>query len=261
MRLEIIIADLDPNFCAHASEAFGSVLSRFPHLSNLAVLVETIDILGACQLQAPTPVGHGGPHMCMQQGPSLLWGAEAEQEEDCWKGNPSSSTGPKSAHGIDLCPSPLMTNDDAATCMVFGGNSAGAASGRLQHVVSEAFPEEFKDIASQIRFELGDEWDGRSWPQDRQGSIHAAGGDRGFWLLSVVTFPRDAQLEMEHTQYGFRDALRYAVHTAAGYASEAQSRTIRVVTHGLGCFTGHPEPGKFAESMARGLEEFLYTST
>ena len=56
---------------------------------------------------------------------------------------------------------------------------------------------------------------------------------------------------------GFRDALEVAIGVGACEASRSHSKTVRVVTHGLGSFTGHPEPEKFAVSMAAGLADFL----
>jgi hypothetical protein len=69
-------------------------------------------------------------------------------------------------------------------------------------------------------------------------------------LLACVVFPRAVD-EQANTRETFASALNAATNQAAG------GRTVRVVTHALGVFTGHHDPPLFAKSMAQGLAAFL----
>ena len=150
-------------------------------------------------------------------------------------------------HEQPECP-PKRGPAPETTVLVFGGNSAGVASGRLQRAVCEQFPDGFQAIHQQLK-DLPD-WDPNCWPQDHQGELYVAQTRAGPWLVSCVVFPRDACHEFEHTETSFREALALAVQLADG-------GDVRVVSHALGSFTGHPAPQRFAESMARGLEQFI----
>lgn len=146
------------------------------------------------------------------------------------------------------------------TFLVYGGNSAGCPAGNAQRAVFAAFPEKFVEIETCIRHEreLAGTWDGDCWPLDTNGAVRLSGGEGGVRLAACTVFPRDARRELEDTRVVFREAVRLAVTTGAGPGSGSHGDTgIRIVTHGLGVFTGHRDPPRFAQAMARGLEDFL----
>jgi hypothetical protein len=103
--------------------------------------------------------------------------------------------------------------------------------------------------------------------RDRVGS-KGVGGEGDLSLLSCVVFPRAVD-EQGNARETFGTALNVATTHAlatqgpstcssspAGYCVSVH-KTVRVVTHALGAFTGHSDPPLFAKSMAQGLLSFL----
>ena len=190
ITLEIVVADLEALVCNQANHAFAAVLQQFPSLP-LAVRVENQSITSAVSLTARPPTAPPGSYMHVSQNCASLLGADAE-DDDMY---------PPSREQCQLC-NHVEAQDDAATFVVFGGNSAGCASGNLQHAVADAFPEQFRGIELNIQSGLGEDWDGCSWPHDASGKITCSDGHNGVWLISCVTFPRDACSEQHHTRNG-----------------------------------------------------------
>ena len=149
------------------------------------------------------------------------------------------------------------------TFLVFGGNSAGCPAGNAQKAVCEAFPCQFHEIEERIRAGLGDEWDDDCWPLDPEPTVYLSTRGDGPRLVSCTVFPRDARHEYETARRVFREALWVAVSAgtkklrSVPTRSDSPPTTIRVVTHGLGVFTGHQAPWRFASSVAMGLGDYL----
>ena len=151
---------------------------------------------------------------------------------------------------------PIILDDQTPTCVVFGGNTAGVAAGNAQRAISRAFPRQFHEIATQVRNAHASDWDDECWPQESVGSLYASSTLGGVRLVSCSVFPRDARCEQETVRRVFRDALIFVA--AEGARCEPPLARLRVVTHGLGVFIGHPDPAAFACAMVRGLADFVY---
>ena len=144
-----------------------------------------------------------------------------------------------------------ILDDQTPTFVVFGGNTAGVAAGNAQRAMRRAFPLQFREIAAQAKAARDDDDDDDGcWPHDTVGSLYASSASSGVTLVSCCVFPRDARREHENVRRAFRDALLFV---ATGGARLAR---VRVVTHGLGVFVGHPDPCAFARAMAHGLADF-----
>ena len=185
LTLEIVVADLEALVCDQANHAFAAVLQQFSSVP-IAVRVENQSITSAVSLTARPPTAPPGSYMSQSCASLLGQGANAE-DDDLHPPSPSNH---------------VEMQDDAPTFVVFGGNSAGCASGNLQRAVADAFPEQFRDIELNIRSGLGEDWDGCSWPHDASGKLTCSDGHNGVWLISCVTFPRDACSEQHHTRNG-----------------------------------------------------------
>ncbi|CAE7236104.1 unnamed protein product [Symbiodinium natans] len=130
---------------------------------------------------------------------------------------------------------------DVPTFIMYGANTAGLASGNLQKAISEAFPEQFADIAQQMC---------QAPPHDGfgHGEVFVSHESRNIRLLAVSLFPRPSEGPAA-VRRGAADALR----TAQALAGPS----FRVVSHALGSFTGHPRPQDFAECLAGAVEDWL----
>ena len=123
-----------------------------------------------------------------------------------------------------------------ATALVFGANGEGVAAGRLQRALAEAFPKAFEALAAQLR--------------GAEPGHTAVAAAPDVYLVAVVVFPRPS-----HEELLAREAFRKALEAVAGLVPSGG--VLRVVTHCLGGFTGHPEPQLFPKSMLAGLGDWL----
>ena len=77
-------------------------------------------------------------------------------------------------------------------------------------------------------------------------------------LVHCTVFPRNAVAEQEICRNVFRRAVEEILPLCSiRTKEEEEEEVIHVVTHGIGVFTGHPDPGAFARSMAHGLGDVL----
>merc|ERR1719164_427585 len=135
-------------------------------------------------------------------------------------------------------------------------SSFGVATASDEFDDAKCPDDEFDEIATQVRNAHASDWDDECWPQESVGSLYASSTLGGVRLVSCSVFPRDARCEQETVRRVFRDALIFVA--AEGARCEPPLARLRVVTHGLGVFIGHPDPAAFAYAMVRGLADFVY---
>ena len=76
-------------------------------------------------------------------------------------------------------------------------------------------------------------------------------------LVHCTVFPRNAVAEQEICRNVFRRAVEEILPLCSKRTKEEEEEELHVVTHGISVFTGHPDPGAFARSMAHGLGDVL----
>ena len=146
-----------------------------------------------------------------------------------------------------------QTSTSASTAIIFGGNSAGVPSGNAQKSIQSTFPEAFEEIQLAIKEQYGSKWDQARWStgdvyHSRDHDLITNNGNKStLCLISATVFPRDATSELENTRLIFCNALKRAL----------TCNKTRIITHGLGVFTGHPNPEAFGEAMSLGLADFI----
>lgn len=279
--LEIVFTDFDPLVCDAAQCSFATVLEAHP-AAALRVKVIQGNMLAAIPRDAKaghmkaagyddylTGLGYSsnqkdkligmGSGRCTE--PMLLWDSLTGPTCAASNNNAAGSSGSSFVlSSVENNAQPYSTPiDDARTFILYGANSAGVACGNAQTSISKTFPVQFKEIHSQILQEQQADGEDDLWPLDKEGHIYASSSepdlDGEVSLLAAVVFPR-AHDEYRNVQDVFTNALRMAV--ASGACSKGcVPGTVRVITHALGTFTGHPDPPQFAKSMAEGLADFL----
>lgn len=277
-RLEIVFTDFDPLVCAAAERSFAAVLKAHPaarvrvQVVQGNMLAATIGVNAHGYDDYLTNLGYSrdqkdeflkkGFGSCRE--PILRWDSNADPMSLASNENATGSSASGFSHSCDdkIGKPYSQPQDTAQTFLVYGANSAGVACGNAQTSISEAFPVQFQEVHAQILREQHADADDDFWPLDTQGRIYAGSSDSGqdsdVCLLAAVVFPR------AHDEYGnsrdvFTNALSAAMSSRAYAKGYAHERSVRVVTHALGAFTGHPDPPQFATSMAEGLANYLHS--
>ena len=258
-HLHLLIVDLDPHFCDCADSAFRAVVAGFPSLKlTLSFEVQS----GAlCSYLPRTDNRSSSSSSSNRQPPKNnpicpLCHLPQEVCPCCGSGETKKSTTTTAATTTTT-----TTTTSTPTVLIFGGNSAGYPSGNAQKSIAHNYPILWQEIQTHIQQKHGSQWNEPRWDGEIFSSQDHLANDNttALCLISCTVFPRNACTEQDNCRAVFRDALFQSLEFASRMKNrkDVEANKIRVITHGLGVFTGHPHPELFAQSMAAGLGDFL----
>jgi hypothetical protein len=179
--------------------------------------------------------------------------------------------------------------------LVYGGNAEGLPVGNAQRDVASNFPEQFQEIRQRLAMESTTKttnhemWEvitSSAHPLRHKGcgswnetlgskkclTLEIDGGEEAeeaeeddenatMRLVHCTVFPRNAVAEQKICRSVFRRAVEEILPLCSNRTEEDEdedkNEVVHLVTHGIGVFTGHPDPGAFARSMADGLGDVL----
>ena len=176
--------------------------------------------------------------------------------------------------------------DVVETWVIFGGYGNGQINSGLQKQFNEVFPEQLSDLRLQALACGGSEEDEQDINMANQGRVWMArpalaSHSGPIRFISCAAYPRcQSPSEQEHVRRMFHRALdvvarnsvyirhlhSHSQHTSPGFmefassskiARRASKQKIRIITHALGSFVGHTDPGIFGWGLANGLNDML----
>lgn len=163
----------------------------------------------------------------------------------------------------------MHTSEHNITFVVFGGYGSGECHSGLQKQLMECFPHQMRELKEQAMVDAtgdGSEIEanmsnqGKAWLSDSP--VVTPSGL--LYLVSCAAYPRgQSPSEQEHVRRMFERALsviqRRLVQGVGSGVYGGASYTVRIITHAIGSFVGHPDPGVFGWGLAHGLNDFLAT--
>ena len=201
--LHLDLVDLDPYFCDSANQAFQSVLHTFQQRLTFQL---TIAAKVGCLLSSL----HSSTHETSQPTATCLECQSTSQPcLECRKfasynGETKHKTSSTNTSSTDTSSTDTSSTD---TVLVFGGNSAGIASGNAQKAIAKHLPIQFKEIADTIQHQCQTEC--KTVASKDHHNMSTA-----FCLISCIVFPRNACNEQDNCRQVFCQALFEALEFA-----------------------------------------------